>query len=103
ADLLAHVHHTKSPYNLPAIGNKLAYKANRDGGAERFADPAVHKSLAVELALIPSDDALRRDVARTIVTTARPHDAPPLHGGCQVNCVTLFISAPAPQTALRTG
>ena len=23
--------------------------------------------------------------------------------GCQVKCVTLFISAPAPQTELRTG
>jgi transposase len=36
----------------------------------------VHKSLAVDLALIPSDDELRRDVERTIVQTAKHHDAP---------------------------
>src|SRR4029434_9579757 len=43
AELLAHVHNTKSPYNLPEIGKKMAYKANRDGVAERFAEAAVHK------------------------------------------------------------
>ena len=79
AELLAHVHNTTSQYNLPAIGKKLAYKANRDGVAERFADPAVHKSIEVDLALIPSDDELRRDVELTIVTTARHHDAPTLY------------------------
>src|SRR6266446_8877958 len=40
-ELLAHVHHTNSQDNLPAIGKKIASKANRDGVAERFADPAV--------------------------------------------------------------
>jgi transposase len=35
----------------------------------------VHKSIEVDLALIPSDDALLRDVERPIVTTAKPHDA----------------------------
>src|SRR4029434_8460416 len=29
AELLAHVHNTKSPYTLPEIGKKIAYKANR--------------------------------------------------------------------------
>src|SRR5439155_3517404 len=62
AELLAHVQHTNSQYNLPAIGKKLAYKANRDGVAERFADPAVQKSIEVDLALITSYDALLGDV-----------------------------------------
>src|SRR6266508_208119 len=31
AELLAHVQQTNSEYNLPAIGKKIAYKANRDG------------------------------------------------------------------------
>ena len=75
AELLAHVHNTNSQYNLPAIGTKIAYKANRDGVAERCADPAVHKSIEVDLALITDDDALLRDVERTIVTTAKHHDA----------------------------
>ena len=43
AELLTHVQNTNSQYNLPAIGKKIAYKANRDGVAERFADPAVQK------------------------------------------------------------
>src|SRR5262245_3450732 len=34
--LLAHVHNTNSQYHLPAISKKIAYKTNRDGGAERF-------------------------------------------------------------------
>jgi transposase len=37
-ELLAHVQNTNSQYNLPAIGKKIAYKTNRDGVAERFAD-----------------------------------------------------------------
>src|SRR6266403_3616719 len=77
--LLAHVHHTNSQYNLPAIGKNIASKANRDGVAERCADPAVQKSLEVALALITSDDARRRDVARTIVNTAKHHDAQTLY------------------------
>ena len=73
--LLAHVHNTNSQDNLPAIGKKIASKAHRDGVAERFADPAVHKSIAVDLALITSYDELRRDGERTIVKTAKHHDA----------------------------
>jgi transposase len=77
--LLAHVQNTPSQYNLPAIGKKLAYTANRAGVAERFADPAVQKSLAVDLALITSYDARLRDVELTIVKTAKHHDAQPLY------------------------
>src|SRR5712691_341218 len=40
--LLGHVHNTNRQYNLPAIGKNIADKTNRDGVAERFADPAVH-------------------------------------------------------------
>jgi transposase len=78
-ELLAHVHNTNSQYNLPAIGKKSAYKTNRDGVAERFADPAVQKSIAVDLALITYYDALLRDVARTIGKTAKHHDANTLY------------------------
>jgi transposase len=52
AALLAHVQNTTSQSNLPELGKKIAYKANRDGVAERFADAAVQKSIAVDLALI---------------------------------------------------
>jgi hypothetical protein len=79
AALLAHVPHTHSQSTLPALGTQLASKANRAGVAERFADAAVHQSIAVARALIPSDDALLREVERPLVTTARPHDANPLY------------------------
>ena len=78
-ELLAHVQNTNSQYNLPAIGKKIAYKANRDGVAERFADPAVQKSIEVDLALITYYDELLRDVELTIVKTAKHHDAQTLY------------------------
>jgi hypothetical protein len=70
AELLAHVQNTNSQYNLPEIGKKLAYKANRDGVADRFADPAVHKSIEIDLALITYDDQLLNDVALSISTVS---------------------------------
>ena len=79
AELLAHVQNTHSQYNLPVIGQKIAYKANRDGVAERFADPAVQKSIEVDLTLIGHDDDLLRDVELTIVKAAKHHDANTLY------------------------
>jgi transposase len=78
-ELLAHVQNTNSQYNLPALGKKIAYKTNRDGVAERFADPAVQKSIEVDLALITYYDELLRDVELTIVNTAKHHDANTLY------------------------
>jgi transposase len=78
-ELLAHVQNTNSQYNLPAIGKKIAYKANREGVAERFADPAVQKSIEVDLALITYYDELLRDVELSIVKTAKHHDANTLY------------------------
>jgi len=78
-ELLAHVQNTNSQYNLPAIGKNIAYKANRDGVAARFADPAVQKSIEVDLALISYYDELLRDVELTIVKTAKQHDANTLY------------------------
>src|SRR5688572_10513583 len=79
AELLAHIQNTNSQYNLPEIGKKIAYKANRDGVAERFPDPAVQKSIEVDLALIGHYDQLLRDVELTIVKTAKHHNAQTLY------------------------
>src|ERR671936_650016 len=79
AELLAHVHNTKSQYNVPEIGKQIAYKANRDGGAERCADPAVHKTIEVDWALIPSDDPLLGDVELALGKAAKHHDAHTLY------------------------
>jgi transposase len=72
---LAHIHNTNSQYNLPEIGKKIADKANRAGVAERFPDPAVQKSIEVDLALIGHYDALLRDMELSVLTTAKQHDA----------------------------
>src|ERR671922_346337 len=71
AALLTHVQQTNSQYNLPEIGKKIAYKTNRAGVAERFADPAVQKSIEVDLALISHYDALLRDMELSVLTTAK--------------------------------
>jgi transposase len=79
SDLLAHVQNTNSQYNLPEIGKKIAYKANRDGVAERFADPAVQKNIEVDLALITYYDQLLSDLELSITKTAKQHDANTLY------------------------
>jgi transposase len=79
AELLAHVQHTNSQYNLPEIGKKIAYQANRHGVADRFPDPAVHKSIEVDLALIDAYDRLLTDLELYILKTARQHHAHTLY------------------------
>ena len=79
AELLTHVQHTKSQDTLPEIGRKIADKTNRDGVAERFADPAVQKSIEVDLALLGHYDELLRDVELSILKAAKQHDANTLY------------------------
>jgi transposase len=79
AELLSHVQNTNSQYNLPEIGKKIAYKANREGVAERFADPAVQKNIEVDLALITYYDNLLQDLELSILKTAKQHDANTLY------------------------
>src|SRR5262245_34119208 len=79
AALLAHVPNTHSLYTLPAMGQKMADQAHRNGVADRCADAAMQKSIEGDRALIPYYDALLRDVALTIVNTATPHDANTLY------------------------
>jgi hypothetical protein len=79
AALLAHVQHTNSQYHRPEIRQPLAYQANRDGVAERCADPAVQKCVKVDRALIDHDDRLLSDVEWTIVQTAKPYRAQALY------------------------
>ena len=64
---------------MPEIGTKIAYKANRDGVADRFADPAVPKSIEVDLALSTYYDQLLNDIALSIVKAAKPQDAHTLY------------------------
>jgi transposase len=75
AGLLAHRQQTNSQDNLPQIGTKLAYKANRGGGAARFSAPAVQKSIDVARPLIGSYARLLTELELEIVNMATGHDA----------------------------
>jgi transposase len=79
AELLTHVQQTNWQYNLPELGQKIAYKANRHGVAARFPDPAVQTSVEGDLALIDCYDQLLREVDLTIVQTAKQQDAQTLY------------------------
>jgi transposase len=75
AELLAHSQNTNSQYNLPEIGKKLAYKANREGVEDHFPDPSVRKTIEMEVALIDHYDKLLSEVELYITRTAKGHDA----------------------------
>src|SRR4030095_5705525 len=62
-------------YNLPEIGKKIAYKANRDGVAERFDDPAVQKTIEVDLDLITYYDQMLSSLDLFILKTVKQHEA----------------------------
>jgi transposase len=79
AELLTPIQKTKSQYNLPEMGQTIAYKANRAGVAERFAAPAVQTSLEVDLALMSHYDALLRDRELSVLTTAKAHHTTTLY------------------------
>jgi transposase len=78
AEWLAPIQKTNSQSNLPEFGKPLASKANRQGVAECFPEPAVQKRLAVDLTLLDHDDRRLRDVELDIVNTATQHDANPV-------------------------
>jgi transposase len=72
--LLAHIQMTAHQYNLPPLGRRIAYPANRDGVVEHFDDPAVRKSIALDLALLEQYDALIGDLELDLVRQAKRHD-----------------------------
>jgi hypothetical protein len=69
---------------LPAIGNKIASKANRDGVAERFTHATVQKRIAVDLSLRNSDAQLLCDLEVYLRTSATQHQAKALYLLCTV-------------------
>jgi transposase len=74
AELLAHIQNTNSQYNLPEIGKKLAYKANREGVEEHFPEPSVRKTIEMDVSLIDHYDKLLGEVELYIRRTAKGHD-----------------------------
>lgn len=74
SELLAHIQNTNSQYNLPEFGKKIAYRTNRTEVAEAFADPQVHKTIAVDLQSLDFYDQLLTDLELHITKTATEHD-----------------------------
>ena len=75
AELLAHIQNTNYQYNLPEIGKKIAYKANREGVSERFPDESVRKSIELDLKLLDYYDQLLPRLEHEISLIAKAHDA----------------------------
>ena len=74
SELLVHIQNTNSQYNLPAFGKKIAYRANRTGVADSFADPHVRKTIEVDLQLLDFYDQLLTNLELHITQTAKEHD-----------------------------
>jgi hypothetical protein len=77
AALFSPVHQTTSQYHLPEIGPNLADPAHRGGVAERLAEAAGPKTIAVDLALLTDADELLRDRELSRLQTAKKHEANP--------------------------
>jgi len=74
AEALAHVTNTLSQYNLPPIGKKLNFAANRVGVAERFEEPSVRRSIEADLAVIGHLDDQIGQVELYLVRHAKVDD-----------------------------
>jgi transposase len=76
AETIAHIQNTNSQYNHPPFGKKLGYAANREelDIADRFTDPSVQKTIAIDLSLIDHYDALLGDVELYLTRTAKVDD-----------------------------
>ncbi len=72
--LLAHIQMTAQQSNLPPLGRRIAYPANRAGVAEHFEDRAVRRSVAVDLALLERMDGIVRELELDLVRQAKQHD-----------------------------
>jgi transposase len=79
AELLSHIEITNAQYNLPLFGKKLTYRANRQGVAERFADPSVRLSIEMDIDLIDVYDQLLREIELYLTRTAKVHDPQAYH------------------------
>ena len=66
---------TNQQYKLPDIGRKIAYRSNREGVAERFADPSVASNVSFDLKRIDFYDSLLNQIELEILRHAKQHDA----------------------------
>jgi len=74
AELFAHIQNTRSQYNLPDPLGCIAKPQNREGIVERFDDPSVQKSMAVNLEMIKAYDHTLTQLEQDIISSAKEHD-----------------------------
>ena len=74
AELFAHIQNTRSQYNLPDPLGCIAKPQNREGIVERFDEPSVQKSMAVDLEIIQAYDRLLDQLERDIIASVKEHD-----------------------------
>jgi transposase len=81
AELLTRLQILNAQYNLAPFPKKLSFAANRAamGVAERFADPSVRKSAAVDLALVERLDELIGELELYLTRTAKVDDVQTYH------------------------
>ena len=74
AEALAHIQNTFSQYNLPPLGKKLGFAANRVGVAEQFDNDSVRRSVQADLDLIGHLDEQIGALELYVVRHARVND-----------------------------
>src|SRR5215813_8501591 len=81
AELLTHLQILNAQYNLTPFPKKLSFAANRAemDVAQRFTDPSVQKSAAVDLALVDRLDELIAELERYLTRTAKVDDVQTYH------------------------
>src|SRR5262245_32291116 len=81
AELLTHVQILNAQYNLAPFPKELSFAANRREMhiPQRFADPSVQKSAAVNLALVDRLDELIGELELYLVRTAKVDDVQTYH------------------------
>src|SRR5438874_2135375 len=81
AELLTHVQILNAQYNLAPFPKKLSFAANRTemNIPERFADPSVQKSAAVDLAVVDRLDELIGELELYLTRTAKVDDVQTYH------------------------
>ncbi|MFO1076677.1 MAG: IS110 family transposase [Planctomycetota bacterium] len=72
--LLAHVQNTHHQYNMVPQAARIAHKCNREGVAERFADPAVQKTVEVDLDVVGHLDGVIAELERHLERSVKVHD-----------------------------
>jgi transposase len=74
-DLLAHIQHTASQYNLPPLGTRVDRKGERAKIPAHFPDPVVRRSIELDLSLIAHYDQLLDKLEQELALMAKDHDA----------------------------